>query len=348
MKKILLTLLFVSAGGLAGQVQAAILTDGEAAPARFTRAADNDLQVREPPLVLAQSDDAGFRINQLEEQLRKLNGRIEDLNFQMLEMQEQMRQRQEDNQYRLQELEEKQGNAGGRKTNSAIASTQGQENGLGKSEPSGQIEGAASLDGSVVVAKKPRRTIDGVEIYEGASGVDDNTGGSLGTIQFDENGNIVDTALGKPLDLTSKFSGGNQAAGPGVLPDDPDTLFDLGYELIQTGRYGEAENVFSSFSERFANHPRIADARFWLGESYLGRNQFESAAKTYLDAHKKWPNSRFGPQTLLKLGVSIAGMNQRELACATYVEVIEKYPDASRAVRRNVALEQRAANCLTN
>ena len=44
----------------------------------------------------------------------------------------------------------------------------------------------------------------------------------------------------------------------------------------------------------------------------------------------------------------MAGLNQRELACATYAQVIEKYPDASRAVKRNVALEQRAANCLAN
>ena len=48
------------------------------------------------------------RILQLEEQLRQLNGRIEELNFQMLQMQETLRRQQEDNEFRLQQLEEEQ------------------------------------------------------------------------------------------------------------------------------------------------------------------------------------------------------------------------------------------------
>lgn len=293
--------------------------------------------------VLAQSNDTAFRINQLEEQVRQLNGRVEELNFQILEIQERMRQQQEDDEFRFQQIEEKLGLDGG---SSTIISNSGEENGLGKREPSGQVEDSASLGGTSVTSKSPE-TIDGVEIFSGESGVDQNPAGTLGTIQFDENGNIIDTAIGKPLDLTSRLTPGATGAS-GALPDDPQELFDLGYEYIQSGRYAQAEQVYNTFSERFPTDPKIAEARFWLGESYLGRGDFEQAAKIYLDAHKNWPDSRYGPQALLKLGVSVAGLNQRELACATYAEVIEKYPDASRAVRRNVALEQRAANCLTN
>ena len=294
--------------------------------------------------VLAQSDDAAFRINQLEEQVRQLNGRIEELNFQILEIQERMRQMHEDNEFRFQQIEEKLGLGGGSTT---IISNSGEENGLGKAEPSGQVENSAGLGGTSITPKSPE-TIDGVEIFSGESGVDKNAAGTLGTIQFDENGNIVDTAIGKPLDLTSRLSEGEASSGTSALPDNPQELFELGYEYIQSGRYAQAEQVYNSFSDQYPNDPKIAEARFWLGESYLGRGNFEQAAKIYLEAHKKWPNSKFGPQALLKLGVSVAGLNQRELACATYAEVIEKYPDASRAVRRNVALEQRAANCLTN
>ncbi len=295
--------------------------------------------------VLAQSDDAAFRMNQLEEQVRQLNGRVEELNFQILEIQERMRQMQEDNEFRFQQIEEKLG--GGVISNSNTASNSNVEDGLGKAEPSGQSSGADSLDGTSLARKSPE-TIDGVEIFQGESGIDENAPGTLGTIQFDENGNIVDTAIGKPLDLTTRLNQGVTNEEAGAMPEDPEALFELGYDYIQTGRYAQAENTYTIFSERFPNDPRIAEARFWLGESYLGRGNFEQAAKIYLDAHKNWPASRFGAQTLLKLGVSVAGLNQRELACATYAEVIEKYPDASRAVRRNVALEQRAANCLTN
>ena len=49
----------------------------------------------------------------------------------------------------------------------------------------------------------PKKTIDGVELYDGEPGLDTNIGKTLGTIQFDENGNIVDSTLGKPLDLSA-------------------------------------------------------------------------------------------------------------------------------------------------
>ena len=81
----------------------------------------------QPPLVLAQSNDAGYRISVMEEQIRQLNGKIEDLNFQLLEMQERMRRMQEDNEFRFQEIEEKLGLGGGAiagGNNSDLASTE--------------------------------------------------------------------------------------------------------------------------------------------------------------------------------------------------------------------------------
>src|SRR5436190_1636223 len=48
----------------------------------------------EAPLLVAQAVDP--RVTNLEEQIRKLSGTIEELNFQVLQMQEQMRKMQED------------------------------------------------------------------------------------------------------------------------------------------------------------------------------------------------------------------------------------------------------------
>lgn len=44
-------------------------------------------------------------MQQLEEQLRQLNGRIEEMSFQLLQMQETIRKQQEDNEFRFQQLE---------------------------------------------------------------------------------------------------------------------------------------------------------------------------------------------------------------------------------------------------
>ncbi|RVD21028.1 tol-pal system protein YbgF, partial [Mesorhizobium sp. M4A.F.Ca.ET.020.02.1.1] len=49
---------------------------------------------------IAQQDGAGA--TGLEDQLRQMNGKIEELNFQILQMQEQIRKQQEDNEFRFQ------------------------------------------------------------------------------------------------------------------------------------------------------------------------------------------------------------------------------------------------------
>src|SRR5688500_14552317 len=58
-----------------------------------------------PLAASAQNVDAELRVQQLEEQLRQLNGRVEEMSFQILQMQETLRKAQEDNEFRFQELE---------------------------------------------------------------------------------------------------------------------------------------------------------------------------------------------------------------------------------------------------
>jgi TolA-binding protein len=56
---------------------------------------------------------AEVRIQQLEDQLRQLNGRIEEMSFQLLQMQETIRKAQEDNEFRFQEIEKSGGSSAG-------------------------------------------------------------------------------------------------------------------------------------------------------------------------------------------------------------------------------------------
>ena len=52
-------------------------------------------------VVKVQSADQTYQLGQLEEQVRGLNGRIEELGFQLLQMEERMRQMQEDNEFQF-------------------------------------------------------------------------------------------------------------------------------------------------------------------------------------------------------------------------------------------------------
>ncbi|MGB7288232.1 MAG: tol-pal system protein YbgF [Salaquimonas sp.] len=287
-----------------------------------------------PNIQLAQSDDAAFRVNQLEEQIRLLNGKVEDMTFQLLQMQEQIRKMQEDNEFRFQELEQR----GDAKIDGANETAQAGGESLGKPLPSDQADTGNGSDGT--------NNTNNSESIESILDGNDLAGGeklgappaALGSLTFDGDGNVVDSNVGAPIDLTKNLASVQ-------FPEAPDQLFNLGYEYVQAGEYSRAEEVFNAF---VANHPgdaKMPEAKFWLGESHFSQGHYEEAARVFLENHKENPKAALGAQNLLKLGVSLAGLNQRELACATYAEVPKKYPDLSNAVRKRVDVEQRAAKC---
>ncbi|MBL4890609.1 MAG: tol-pal system protein YbgF [Rhizobiaceae bacterium] len=312
-------------------------------------------------VALAQSADSAYRVNELEEQVRQLNGRVEDLNFQLLEMQELVRKMQQDNEFRFQELED-QGNAGGgaakkrstigdliKPSKSGLPSDLPEgEKRLGKPRPSERTASVVSPDGNAIKASREPRMIDGVEIYDGSQDEAGTIAKSLGTITFDANGNYIEDTIAGPIDLTKRLYGGSDSNVRLAVPQDADELYSLGYSYIQSGDYSLAEESFADFLLRFPEHAKVPDVNFWLGESHFARGQYRKSARIFLNSHRSWPNARLAPQTLLKLGVSVAGLNQRELACATYAEVGQKYPDSSIIVKRNVKVEQRAARCSVN
>ena len=314
---------------------------------------------------LAQADDAVFRINQLDETIRRLNGEIEELNFQLLQMQEQMRRMQEDNEFRFQELEKRQGSLNSSKPK--IANKKREKIiALGKRKPSKSADVNSDLGGERKKVKpgKKRRMIDGVEIYDEEIEYNGELELPLGTITFDSLGNVVDSAVGKPLDLTSQSPNDDpqndtlpaRANSDDEIHQGPQSniasvsnakqLFEIGYEYFQAGDYSNSQLAFAAFVERYPDNKKVANAQFWLGESMFSQSKFEEAAKVFLNAHTNWPEARIAPQTLLKLGVSLAGMQQRELACATYAKVKNKYPRMSNTLKKRVADEQKSAHCL--
>ena len=61
------------------------------------------------PIVQVQATSAEIQVQQLQDTVRQLTGRIEDLNFQIMQTQEQLRKAQEDNEFRFDQLEKKAG-----------------------------------------------------------------------------------------------------------------------------------------------------------------------------------------------------------------------------------------------
>ncbi|MFN3547434.1 MAG: tol-pal system protein YbgF [Mesorhizobium sp.] len=265
---------------------------------------------------LAQAGDP--RIPALEEQVRDLTGRVEELNFLLLQMEDQMRKMQEDNEFRLQQLEEKRGDAGAN-TGSRVTAA----------EPPAPTAPAASQGGAV--RGEPPRT--------------------LGTVTFDANGNptggTLDTTVRPAAPVADEGRIDTDDTKVAALPptDDPEELYRNAYNFILSGDYPTAEAGFREHIERFPNDPKTSDARYWLGEALLGMEQYRSAAEMFLAANREFPDAPKAPDMLLKLGVSLAALQQRDVACATYAEIGKRYKDVSSALKERVRAEQALAGC---
>jgi tol-pal system protein YbgF len=89
----------------------------------------------------------------------------------------------------------------------------------------------------------------------------------------------------------------------------------------------------------------VADATFWLGESYLQRNRPREAAEQFLKVSTDHTRAAKAPDALLKLGVSLSALGAKDQACATFAELERKYPTAAASVKQGVEREQKRARC---
>lgn len=293
-----------------------------------------------PVAASAQSVDTELRVQQLEEQLRQLNGRVEEMSFQLLQMQEQLRKAQEDNEFRFQELE-----GGKTKKKSSLEQPADQNQNTANNTSGDQTpevlpqEDASQLD-------QPMDN-SGNAVDMGNPPID------LGKLEVDENGNVLGAEQADPnavakQDLpppdTTTVDKADQTASLNPKASDGDQ-YRSAYEQVLAGDYASAEAGFTDFIAAHPDSKRIADANFWLGEAQYSQGKYNEAAKTFLNAYKTYGKSEKAPEMLLKLAMSLAALDSRDTACATLREVVKAYPKASRPIISKVASEQKRLSC---
>ena len=187
----------------------------------------------EPTVQLAQASDP--RVVGLEEQVRQLNGRIEEMNFQILQLQEQMRKMQEDVDFRLQEVEQKRGDAGSAGAKSSVAEAKPAET-TAKAELPPVREAKPNKPDSTSVAAAPAAQGPGAPEKP------------LGSLKVDEKGNVTGGEINAEAVDDTETDGETVAALP-PSSDNPSELYKDSYEHILSGDYGTAEAGFRKHVE---------------------------------------------------------------------------------------------------
>ena len=276
----------------------------------------------EAPVILAQSGDVSVRISQMEDEMRRLTGKVEEMSFLVLQLQEQLRSTQADNDLRFQDLE---GNSGGATTapaaerRSDVAPASAPISGSGDQAQQLALPSPATT-GSITASTSPAES-------DAAS---------------DDIASILQGATGSGA-ATSAAPASQTVAS--VSANGPVELYSLAYNYLLAGDYHLAEQSFRQYTQTYPDSEDSADANYWLGESLFAQNKYRDAAEIFHAAQKNHPQSGKAPEMMLKLGMSLARLDNRDTACVTYAEVERRYPQMSDNVKRRLTAEESSANC---
>ncbi len=155
-------------------------------------------------------------------------------------------------------------------------------------------------------------------------GAQERAPGTLGTVSAD----AVAALRAQGVETGSGVATSGEVA-PYVLPEGtPESRYRHAFTLLSQANYSEAERALKAYLVQHSDHRLAGNAKYWLGETYYVRGQYQDAAITFAEGYQEYPGNSKAPDNLLKLGKSLAALGETTDACGTYSELIQRFPNA--------------------
>ena len=258
------------------------------------------------------------RLSQLEDTLRDLTGKIEEISYANEQTRRQLDKMTGDMELRFQDLEKAR-----------------------PGQPPAQAQGQAP-----VAPSTPSQSA-------GNPSQPPTTSGNLGSMtqgQLQANAPTPGAAPAAPSAPGARPGQPQQAARPpaaaSILPDgSAEDQYKFAFNILLQNDYDQAERAFRAYIDKHPNDPRTENARYWLAETYYVRDKFEPASTAFAEAYQKAPTGQKAPDNLLKLGMSLAKLNKPREACATFDRLGQQFPNAPGTVKSRATAEKNRLNC---
>jgi tol-pal system protein YbgF len=115
--------------------------------------------------------------------------------------------------------------------------------------------------------------------------------------------------------------------------------FDRAKEVLATGDFRTAANLFTTYAQSYPGGPLMQEAQFLRGEALNQLGETSNAARAYLEAFSGAPDGTLAGQSLLKLGQALGDLGQIPEACVTLGEVGTRYPGSIDATTAQVSMQ---------
>jgi tol-pal system protein YbgF len=252
-------------------------------------------QAQDTATVVAQQE---VRIQQLEQQISDLTGKLEDANYQIQQLNGRLERMQKDTEMRLSTLEH---------------------------GPAATAAAPAGADaGTTAMTAAPDTASSGTAATPPPQPAGTGILGTLTQSQLNAAQNSQ-SAPAAPAPAATQTATATPYELPGATPQQQ---YEYAFGLLRTANYAEAEKAFTAFVQKNPNDVLAGNAQYWLGETYYVRGDYQKAAVTFAEGFQKYPNSGKAADNLLKLGMSLGEMGKKPDACTALSQLLVKYPSA--------------------
>ncbi len=257
------------------------------------------VNVQAQPSYDSSATEAEIRFQQLEKEIRRLTGLVEEQNYEIRRLRGELLKATGDLEMRVSDLE----NGGRVFTSSSENSSNDNMN-----NDTGNI---SSSDGGVVIEPDPKTKGDAAVKIDHI----------LGTINKSQDSGEV-----------SSFDSAPKA-------------YEHAYSFIKQRDFERAEKEFAKFMVDFPDHPLVANAKYWYGETFYVRGGYEKSARIFAEGYKQFPKGPKAASNLLKLGMALTGMGKTDDACVAYKQLKKDYAKSSVPVLKRAETEMKRINC---
>lgn len=266
------------------------------------------------------------RIDELENQIREMTGRFEEVEFASSQANRRIDKLVEDVDFRLNQLER----------NGAPAQQQG-GNSVEQVKPTAQQQGLPANN------NQPQNLARGST--SSTPGQAPTKEGVLGSMPTDAQGRPLQ-GNAQQTQQTARAPTAPAPSGKGKLPaGSVQERYNYAYKLLVQSDYADAESAFREFIGAHGQDPLAGNAQYWLGETYYVRQQYEPAAQAFLHGYQGYPKGAKASDSLLKLGMSLSAMKKNPEACAALGQLGKEFASAPQHVKDAATRERQKIGC---
>ena len=130
-----------------------------------------------------------------------------------------------------------------------------------------------------------------------------------------------------------------------ALLKNPSEIYSYAYDMLVRENFIEAEKSFKAFIGEHPDDPLASNAYYWLGETYYVQKKFQLAAISFARGFQNFPKGNKALDQLFKLALTFMNLGKNEDACAAFSKLESEFPNAPKRISNRAKEYIKRAKC---